>query len=143
MAKSKTTEAVGEKKVTPESRPLTAIAVIAPVAGWVLPGAGHLIQRRWGRGLLLMFSIVTMFVLGILMEGKVYAFNVGDILDILGFIGDLGAGGLYIVTRAMDWGRGAINLATADYGTKYIIVSGLLNIISVVDAYDIAIGKKQ
>jgi hypothetical protein len=42
----------------------------------------------------------------------------------------------------MDWGRGAINLATADYGTKYIIVAGLLNIISVVDAYDIAIGKK-
>ena len=143
MAKSKTTEAVVEKKATPETRPLTTIAVVAPLAGWLVPGAGHLIQRRWGRGLLLMFSIVTMFVLGILMEGKVYAFNIGDILDILGFIGDLGAGGLYIVTRMMDWGRGAINLATADYGTKYIIVSGLLNIISVVDAYDIAIGKKQ
>jgi Family of unknown function (DUF6677) len=140
MAKSKT-EAVAQKPI--ESQPLTAMAVIAPIAGWLVPGAGHLIQKRWGRGLLLMFSIVTMFVLGILMEGKVYAFNVGDILDILGFIGDLGAGGLYIVTRAMDWGRGAINLATADYGTKYIIVSGLLNIISVVDAYDIAIGKKQ
>jgi hypothetical protein len=140
MAKSKT-EVVAQKPV--ESQPLTAMAVIAPIAGWLVPGAGHLIQKRWGRGLLLMFSIVTMFVLGILMEGKVYAFNVGDILDILGFIGDLGAGGLYIVTRAMDWGRGAINLATADYGTKYIIVSGLLNIISIVDAYDIAIGKKQ
>jgi len=140
MAKSKT-EAVAQKQV--ESRPLTAMAVVAPLVGWLIPGAGHLIQKRWGRGLLLMFSVVTMFVLGILMEGKVYAFNVGDILDILGFIGDLGAGGLYIVTRAMDWGRGAINLATADYGTKYIIVSGLLNIISVVDAYDIAIGKKQ
>jgi hypothetical protein len=140
MAKSKT-EAVAQKQL--ESRPLTAMAVVAPLAGWLIPGAGHLIQKRWGRGLLLMFSVVTMFVLGILMEGKVYAFNVGDILDILGFIGDLGAGGLYIVTRGMDWGRGAINLATADYGTKYIIVSGLLNIISVVDAYDITIGKKQ
>jgi len=140
MAKSKT-EAVAQKQL--ESRPLTAMAVVAPLVGWLIPGAGHIIQKRWGRGLLLMFSVVTMFVLGILMEGKVYAFNVGDILDILGFIGDLGAGGLYIVTRAMDWGRGAINLATADYGTKYIIVSGLLNIISVVDAYDIAIGKKQ
>jgi len=140
MAKSRT-EAVPQKSV--ESPPLTAMAVIAPAVAWLVPGAGHLIQRRWGRGLLLMFAIVTMFVLGILMEGKVYAFNVGDILDILGFIGDLGAGGLYIVTRAMDWGRGAINLATADYGTKYIIVSGLLNIISVVDAYDIAIGKKK
>ena len=140
MAKSKT-EAIAQKEV--ESRPLTAISVLAPLVGWLVPGAGHLIQRRWGRGLLLMFSVVTMFVLGILMEGKVYAFNVGDILDILGFIGDLGAGGLYLVTRSQDWGRGAINLATADYGTKFIIVSGLLNIISVVDAYDIAIGKKE
>ena len=139
MAKSRT-EAVAQKV---EARPLSGIAVLAPIVGWLIPGAGHLIQRRWGRGFLLMFAIVTMFVLGILMEGKVYAFNVGDILDILGFIGDLGAGGLYIVTRAMDWGRGAINLATADYGTKFIIVSGLLNIISVVDAYDIAIGKKE
>lgn len=139
MAKSRT-EAVAGKA---ETRPLSGIAVLAPLVGWFVPGAGHLIQRRWGRGFLLMFCIVTMFVFGILMEGKVYAFNVGDILDILGFIGDLGAGGLYIVTRAMDWGRGAINLATADYGTKFIIVSGLLNIISVVDAYDIAIGKKE
>jgi hypothetical protein len=137
-----TTVAEPADKATALARPLTAMAVIAPAVGWLIPGAGHLIQRRWGRGVLLMVSVTSMFVLGILMEGKVYAANVGDVLDMLGFIGDLGAGGLYIVTRAMDWGRGAINLATADYGTKYIIVAGLLNIISVVDAYDIAIGKK-
>jgi hypothetical protein len=116
--------------------------VIVPAIGWLVPGAGHLIQKRWGRGLLLMFSVVAMFVLGVLMQGKVYAFNTGDILDILGFVGDLGAGGLYMVARALGIGHGAIDLATADYGTKYIIVSGLLNIISAVDAHDIAIGKK-
>jgi hypothetical protein len=81
-------------------------------------------------------------VLGVLMEGKVYSFNTGDILDMLGFVGDVGAGALYIVTRAMDWGQGAIQIAVADYGTKYIIVAGLLNIISAVDAYNIATGKK-
>ena len=123
-------------------QPITTMSVVAPAVGWLIPGAGHLIQKRWGRGLLLMMSVAAMFVLGVLMEGKVYAFNTGDILDILGFVGDLGAGGLYIVARALDIGRGAINLATADYGTKYIIVSGLLNIISAVDAHDIAIGKK-
>ncbi len=135
--------AVAEKPARAQAQPMTAMAVLAPAIGWFIPGAGHLIQKRWGRGLLLMLSVVAMFVLGILMEGKVYAFNVGDVLDILGFIGDLGAGGLYIVSRALDIGRGAISLATADYGTKYIIVAGLLNIISIVDAYDIAIGKKQ
>jgi hypothetical protein len=123
--------------------PLTAMAVLAPAIGWLIPGAGHLIQRRWIRGLLLMSSVVILFVLGVLMDGKVYEFNTGDLLDMLGFVGDLGAGALYIVTRAMDWGKGAIQLASADYGTKYIITAGLLNIISAVDAYDIAIGKKQ
>jgi hypothetical protein len=126
-----------------QPQPLTMMSVLAPAVGWLIPGAGHLIQKRWGRGLLMMISVVAMFVLGVLMEGKIYAFNTGDILDILGFVGDLGAGGLYIVARVRDIGPGAINLATADYGTKYIIVSGLLNIISAVDAYDIAMGKKK
>ncbi len=139
----KSDTAIAEKPARTQAQPATAMAVLAPALGWFIPGAGHLIQKRWGRGFLLMLSVVAMFVLGILMEGKVYAFNVGDVLDILGFIGDLGAGGLYIVSRALDIGRGAISLATADYGTKYIIVAGLLNIISMVDAYDIAIGKKQ
>jgi hypothetical protein len=119
------------------------MAMIAPVVGWLIPGAGHLIQRRWIRGLLLMVSVLAMFVLGILMEGKVYGLNGGDLLDMLGFVGDLGAGCLYFVTRMMDWGHGAIQLASADYGTKFIIVAGLLNVISAVDAYDIAIGKKE
>jgi len=109
---------------------------------WLIPGAGHLIQKRWGRGLLLMASITAMFVLGLLMQGRIYMPNGGDILDMLGFVGDVGAGGLYIVTRAMNWGHGAIAHATADYGTKFIIVAGLLNFISVADAYHIAIGKK-
>lgn len=129
-----------EAAVTPQ--PVTAISVVAPAIGWLIPGAGHLIQKRWIRGLLLMVSIVTMFLLGLAMQGRVYRPNGGDILDILGFIGDVGGGGLYILTRAMDWGQGAIAHATADYGTKYIIVAGLLNFISAADAYHIAVGKK-
>jgi hypothetical protein len=120
-----------------------SMAMIVPIVGWLVPGAGHFLQRRWIRGTLLLLSVLAMFVLGVLMEGKVYGLNGGDLLDMLGFVGDLGAGGLYFVTRAMDWGHGAIQLASADYGTKYIIVAGLLNVISAVDAYDIAIGKKE
>jgi hypothetical protein len=123
--------------------PVNMMAVLAPAVGWLIPGAGHMIQKRWIRGLLLLFSIVTLFVLGLMMQGRIYRANGGDILDILGFIGDLGAGGLYIVTLARDWGQGAIAFATADYGTKFMIVAGLLNFIAVADAYHIAIGKKQ
>ncbi|HTJ85725.1 MAG TPA: DUF6677 family protein [Terriglobales bacterium] len=121
----------------------STMSVLAPAVGWLIPGAGHLIQKRWIRGLLLMSSVVIMFVLGLLMQGRIYKPNGGDILDILGFIGDIGAGGLYIVTRALDAGHGIIAHATADYGTKFIIVAGLLNLISVADAYHIAIGKKS
>jgi hypothetical protein len=119
------------------------LAIIAPLVGWLVPGAGHLIQRRWIRGVILMFCIVCMFMLGLAMQGKVYTPNSGDLLDMLGFIGDLGAGGLYIVTRMMDAGQGAIHRAVADYGTKFIVVSGLLNVIAAVDAHHIALGKKK
>jgi hypothetical protein len=129
-------------KAAPVLQPITTMSVFAPAIGWLIPGAGHLIQKRWIRGLLIMGSIVIMFVIGIAMQGRVYRPNGGDILDILGFVGDVGAGGLYILTRAMDLGQGAVAHATADYGTKFIIVAGLLNFISAADAYHIAIGKK-
>ena len=93
--------------------------------------------------LMLRLRVVMMFVLGLMMQGRVYQPNGGDVLDILGFIGDVGAGGLYIFTRMMDLGHGIVAHATADYGTKYIIVAGLLNFICVADAYHIAIGKKS
>jgi hypothetical protein len=122
--------------------PITPMSVVAPAIAWLIPGAGHLIQKRWGRGLLLMVSIVAMFLLGLAMQGRIYKPNGGDILDMLGFVGNVGGGGLYILTRALDWGHGAIAHATADYGTKFLIVAGLLNFIAVADAYHIAIGKK-
>jgi hypothetical protein len=125
-----------------DAPPLTTMSIVAPALAWLIPGAGHLIQKRYIRGFLLMFAVVTMFFLGLAMQGRVYKPNGGDILDILGFVGDVGAGGLYLLTRMLDWGQGAISHATADYGTKYLIVAGLLNFICVADAYHIAIGKK-
>ncbi|HEX6823080.1 MAG TPA: DUF6677 family protein [Candidatus Sulfotelmatobacter sp.] len=138
MANSTTDKA----KIVP-SETLSLMSVLAPAIGWLVPGAGHMIQKRWIRGLLLFVSIVTLFLLGLAMQGRIYKANGGDILEMLGFIGDVGAGGLYILTLANDWGQGAIAFATADYGTKFMIVAGLLNFIAVADAYHIAIGKKR
>jgi hypothetical protein len=130
-------------KTKPVAEPVSMMSVLAPAMGWLIPGAGHVIQKHWIRGALLFVSIGTLFVLGLMMQGHIYKANGGDILDILGFIGDLGAGGMYIVTLTMNWGQGAIAFAIADYGTKFMIVAGLLNFIAVADAYHIAIGKKQ
>ena len=131
------------KPAAAPAQPASVMSFIAPAIGWLVPGAGHIVQRRWIRGALLFVSIGTLFVLGLMMQGHIYKANGGDILDILGFIGDLGAGGMYITTLAMNWGQGAIAFAVADYGTKFMIVAGLLNFIAVADAYHIAIGKKQ
>ncbi|MGC2695067.1 MAG: DUF6677 family protein [Candidatus Angelobacter sp.] len=141
MAKTETS--TPDAQTNAASVPFTPIAALAPAVGWLIPGAGHLIQRRWIRGLLLMFAVVAMFAFGLGMEGKIYKPNTGDLLDILGFIGDFGSGLLYILGRIFEWGGANITTANADYGTKFIVVAGLLNIMAAVDAYHIAIGKKQ
>jgi len=132
-----------QKAKAAPAEPVSMMAVLAPAIGWLIPGAGHMIQKRWIRGLLLFVSIMTLFVLGLAMQGRIYKANGGDILDILGFMGDVGAGGIYILTLANDWGQGAIAFATAEYGTRFMVVAGLLNFIAVADAYHIAIGKKK
>jgi len=141
MANVQNTTAAGAAKGSTAAN--SNMAIIAPLAGWLLPGLGHFIQRRWIRGLLLMLAVFIMFFAGIGMQGKVYGFNTGDLLDILGFVGDVGSGLLYFIARSLDWGGGNIQRAVADYGTKYIVVAGLLNIIAAVDAHQIAIGKKS
>ncbi len=141
MANPQNSAAVARSAKAPAQTTFSPAIVLA--AGWLLPGVGHFIQRRYIRGLLLMASIFVMFFVGLGMQGKVYSFNTGDLLDILGFVGDLGAGALYFLARLMDWGAGDIHRAVADYGTKYIVVAGLLNIIAAVDAHQIALGKKQ
>jgi hypothetical protein len=132
---------------TSEARPAAAastpgMALLTTVVAWLVPGAGHLIQKRWIRGFVLMACVITMFTLGLAMDGKIYKPNTGDLLEMLAFVSDLGAGGLYILGRMMDWGNVAIVNATADYGKTFIVVAGLLNVMCVVDAYHIAIGKK-
>ncbi|HMF53052.1 MAG TPA: DUF6677 family protein [Edaphobacter sp.] len=112
------------------------------IAGWLIPGAGHFLLKKWIRGGLLFVSIVTMFGIGLALKGKVYGPNTAELLDMLNFAGDLGTGLLYVLARAFDLGQGAVQIAIADYGTKFIVVAGLLNIIAAVDAHSLATGRK-
>ena len=121
--------------------PVAPILVL--VAGWLIPGAGHFLLRKWGRGALLLVSIVSMFLIGIALEGKVYMPGTAEILDILNFAGDLGTGVLYFIARFGDLGGASVQTAVADYGSKFIVVAGLLNIICAVDAHSLATGRKR
>lgn len=118
-------------------------ATMVLLAGWLVPGAGHFLLKKWIRGSLLLVSIVSMFSIGIALKGKIYSPNTGDLLDILNFAGDLGNGVLYFVARAFDLGASSVQIAIADYGTKFIVVAGLLNVVSAVDAHSLATGRKR
>jgi hypothetical protein len=121
----------------------TTMAAVVLLAGWLVPGAGHFLLKKWIRGSLLLVSIVSMFAIGIALKGKIYLPNTGDLLDILNFAGDLGNGLLYGLARAFDLGASSVQIAIADYGTKFIVVAGLLNIVAAVDAHSLATGRKR
>ncbi len=112
------------------------------IAGWLVPGAGHFLLGKWVRGTLLAVSIVAMFALGLAMQGKLYT-SAQDILDMLGVAGDLGGGLLYVVCRTLGLGFQPVQTTVADYGTKFIVVAGLLNIIAAVDAHNLRTGRKS
>ena len=79
--------------------------------------------RRWGRGALVLASITCMFVLGMMMGARLYAPNTADLLDMLGFLGDLGSGLLYLVGHGLGLGQAPVQVVTADYGAKFVVVA--------------------
>ncbi len=112
------------------------------IAGWLVPGAGHFLLRKWVRGALLAGSILAMFALGLAMQGRIYV-GAHNVLDILGLAGDLGSGLLYLLSRALGLGAIQVQTTVADYGTRFIVVAGLLNVIAAVDAHNLRTGRKS
>lgn len=112
------------------------------LAGWLIPGAGHLLLGKWVRGLLLFAAIVSMYAVGLGLAGKIYLPNTGDMLEMLGFAGQLGMGLLYALARVVGWGSAAAQTTLNDYGTKFLVACGLLNVIAAVDAHSLANGRK-
>jgi hypothetical protein len=123
-------------------KPTTIAPTIILLAGWLVPGLGHLLLKKWVRASLIFVSILSMFLIGIALKGKVYSPNTAELLDMLNFAGSLGTGLLYVFARVFDLGQAAVQIAIADYGTKFIVVAGLLNIICAVDAHSLATGRK-
>ena len=113
------------------------------LVGWLIPGAGHLLVGKYIRAALLFASILGMYLIGLGLQGKIYSTSTGDILDILGFAGQIGLGLLYILARVLGWGASTVTITLGDYGTKFLVVGGLLNLISAVDAHSLANGRKK
>lgn len=123
---------------------------ILGLLGWGIPGLGHFLLKKYDRALVFFLAILAMGVMGLLMGAKLYAppFERSQglfvvLLHVLGFIGDLGAGALFLVAKAMGFGGEYMNRALGDYGTVFFLCAGLLNLLTALDAYDIAVGKKE
>jgi hypothetical protein len=134
---------MASKAQTPAPSQAQGFVYSALLLGWLVPGAGHLLTRHWVRALLIFAAITLMFFLGIAMQAQVYSPGTGDPLDMLGSLADVGAGVLYFIARIFSLGQPTVQLVTADYGTKFVVVAGLLNFIAAVDAHNLRIGRKS
>jgi hypothetical protein len=114
---------------------------------WLIPGAGHFLLKRPGRGALLLASVAIMFLLGLMMRGTMFQPQTGDVLTTIiycgGFLGDLASGLFYLLTVWLGYTQPDVAGHVHDYGTKFLVAAGLLNVLAMVDAYEIATGEKE
>jgi len=119
-------------------------------AAWLVPGLGHLMLRRWGRAALMGGAVWVCFFLGMLMGGHMFSLSTGQgsstLLQVPPMIANLGSGLLYLVCWVLDIGF-ADDLvqaarATYEYGNTFLLIAGLLNYLNMLDAFDIAAGRK-
>lgn len=112
------------------------------VLSWLIPGAGHLWLRRTQKGLIFVVLLPLMFAMGLALSGRVFPFEFSQPLVGLAAFADLGIGAPYFVAWGLGYGAGTVVDASYEYGNTYLIVAGLLNMLVVIDAYDIAVGRK-
>jgi hypothetical protein len=102
----------------------------------------HVLLGRWIRGIIFFVCVLTMFALGVVMSGKLYDLAFEEPLQIFAFLANVGVGLPYLVTERLGWGIGTMTARSYDYGTMYLWVAGLLNYLVILDAFDIAQGRK-
>ncbi|HXE74349.1 MAG TPA: DUF6677 family protein [Candidatus Xenobia bacterium] len=118
--------------------------------GWLVPGLGHLVLRKYDRAIVFFVSVTAMAGLGLGMGAKLYGPVIDrsqgafvTLLHTLGFIGDLGVVLYYTLAKLAGMGEHYLPRASGDYGTVFFLCAGLLNLLTALDAYDIAVGKKE
>ena len=111
-------------------------------AAWAVPGAGHLWLGRHQKGLVFLITLPLMFAVGLWLEGRIFPFEFSQPLVALAAFADLGIGLPYFAAKLLGFGAGRVVAVTYEYGNAFGIVAGLLNMLVVLDAFDIAEGRK-
>jgi TM2 domain-containing membrane protein YozV len=131
-----------------ESMPPLNVWLLPVLAGWIVPGAGHFMLKKTGRGALLFAAVLLMFLFGLSMSGMMFTPEKGadlltSVINYGGFVCNLAAGGMYLLATMFGYSQPDMPGAVHDYGSKFLVTAGLLNILAMVDAYEIAAKKKD
>jgi hypothetical protein len=117
-------------------------AIAVAIAGWLVPGLGHVLLRMWGRALACFLSVGTLVFVGAGMRGNLFSWEGADPFSRLGFVADVGAGVFYWVARSMEGGVSDVSHSYGDYGTRFLATAGVLNLLVALHAYEAARGRK-
>jgi hypothetical protein len=125
-----------------EGSPKESLALAIGIAGWLLPGLGHALQRMWGRAVIVFLTVGLLVTAGAWMRGNVFSSNATDAFDTLGYIADLGTGSFYLAARSLERDGADVSHADGDYGTRFLATAGVLNLLAALHAYEAARGRK-
>jgi hypothetical protein len=116
--------------------------ILLELAAWALPGAAHLWLGRRQKGLVFLLVLPLMFAIGLVLEGRLFPFDLSQPLVALAAVADVGLGVPFLLAKMSGLGAGRVIAVTFEYGNAFVIVAGLLNFLVMLDAYDIAVGRK-
>jgi hypothetical protein len=119
------------------------MAVVAAAAGWFVPGLGHAILRRWSKAIVYFVAIGALAVAGLLMKGNVFHSNGADAFEVLGFLADAGSGMFYFLAPRISPAGSDVAHAAGDYGTRLIASAGVLNLLCVLEAFEIGLHRRE
>jgi hypothetical protein len=118
------------------------LAVAIGLAGWILPGLGHALQKMWGRALACFLTVGALVIVGAGMRGNLFTSDGGDAFASLGYLADLGTGSFYALARSLETNGPDVSHADGDYGTRFLATAGVLNLLAALHAYEAARGRK-
>lgn len=118
------------------------MGISAAVAGWIVPGLGHLLLRRWSKAAVYFLCVGGLAYVGLVMRGGVFMAGADDLFDRLGFLADIGTGGFYFLAHMIQSAGPDVAHATGDYGTRIFATAGMLNLLTVLEAYEIGRGRR-
>lgn len=135
-----------------EADPTPGHAWLVGLAAWFVPGMGHLMLKRWVRGAVMGGAVWVCFFLGLAMGGHMYDLANGQttsstLLQVPPMIANLGSGMLFVVCWLLGIGFGDDPVQAArvtyEYGNTFLLIAGLMNYLVMLDAFDIAAGRRD